>query len=498
MANYSINSNLPGAKKVLTSEPAAVVGSSTIIPMFVVALAPAYMQQTIDGYLDAGANTDALTVVVTHTVALKANELVGSFVYAVLASTGGSQEAREIVSNTAANANSPTTITVSRPFTTAVTTGYDVNIRRWEDFNVPRLFTSFQQFAETFLDKDSAGDYVWTGSENAYYTISEFKAHGGSLFYVLPVISSATAGDMVGHLAPTTNATFLAKFMQLSPRPEIVCCPKQPKMQASLTASNWASVDTAWNTLLRSVAGDDTVDDELWDMFYVTDTPSAVTSAAATYRSSDLNTTSERVALYHGQYMASSLTKGQRQSVALSPAACGLINYVAVAAPESWGHAVEGSNYTQVSTLGMVEEVTQANRLTLASNGINALITKPGRGSWLESGYTQAKSTSDVGADPIEHLSVIIGRAKIWNSLQPILSSVVAEPNTSVVRAGVKSRIESVMNQYKSQGMIAAFLCEDVTSTVDVNSGTARFELRVVFNREIDFIELKLSAAIGG
>lgn len=493
MANYSINANLPGVKKVFSSEPAAVVGSSTIIPMLVVALDADNMQST-DGYVDCNANTGLSTVKFNATAAVKPNEWQGQYIW--VSADGG--EVRVIQSNDEAAAAAEVTVTVTKPFSAAPTSGQRCVVRRWEDFKLPSLHSSLQGFAEKFINKNTAGNYVWTNQANAYYSINEAKANGASLFYVLPVERGTDASELAANLDCSTESTFTTRALQLSPQPDLLCVAKQPSHSYDLSAAQWAAVDTAWTTYITSRATDDTADDALRDMIYVADSHTAVTATSVTYRTSDWNPTSERAGLWHGHYNVSDvITKGNVTQVSMGPAVCGVINRISTGVAESYGHAVEGRNFAQIAHLGMIEDLTPANRLTLMSNGINPLISKPGQGSWLESQTTMAHSAADVGADPVEHLHVIIGRAKIWNQLQPIMESVLAEPNNVVVRQGLLSRIDSVMTSLLAQGIIAAYQLADVTADVDVTSGTARFELRVVFNREIDFVELKLTAAVG-
>lgn len=495
MANYSINANLPGVKKLFTSEQAAVVGSSTLIPMLVVALHPDYMQDTLDGYVVCETNTSTTSVVFTTPSDLKANELAGEYVFVSFPTP----EVRQISANTGADAGSSVTVTVSKPYSAAPSDGHSANIRRWEDFKLPSLHSSLQGFAEKYIAKNSAGQYQWTYNANAYYTVNEAIANGSTIFYVCPVAASAdSASELVENLNPTSASAFTTRMLQLSPQPDLICVPKQPSHLVSPSASQWATVDAAWTSYVVSRATNDSSDDQLREMVYVADSATAVSATSVTYRTSDWNPTSERATLVHGHYNVSDLlNKGSVTQVSLGPAVCGMINRISTGVPESYGHAFEGRNFSQIANLGLVEDITLASRLTLQSNGVNPLISKPGQGSWMESQYTMAKSSSDVGADPLEHLHVVVGRAKIWNTLQPVMESVLAEPNNPVVRQGVLSRMDAILGGLLAQGIIAAYSLVDVTSDLDVTSGTARFELRVVFNREIDFIELKLTAAVG-
>ena len=408
MANYSVNTNLPGAKKVTVSETALVVGSSSKVAAFVVSLDSNNMQQTIDGYITAEVNTDKSVVVIQHSAALAANQLVGNYVWVNFATP----EVRLIVANTAAVAAADCTITVDRDFGTAVTATDSVNIRRWEDFKIPRVFTSLAEFAEVYIDKDASGNYEWALSENAFYTISEFKNHQGGVFIVIPVIEDTDADVMEGRLGTelTTDATFKARMLSLSPQPDLFCCPKQPKMSASLSAANWAAVDTAHAAYILSRATDDTADDSLRAMQLVVDTPVASTAAALTYRNTTWGSTYNKAVLDHGQYLVSSITRGKQQAVNCSPARCATINRISNVAPNSYGHAFKGKKYSQVVIMGLVErDLSPTDRILLISNGINPLITKPALGAWFESQVTQAHNAADVGADADEHLHVMIG-----------------------------------------------------------------------------------------
>ena len=497
MSNYVLGVNLPGPKKAFTSEAAPVVGSSTIVPAFPIVLDADNMQQTIDGYIDCEVNTNTSQLIIQHTAALGTNELLNNYAYVSFPTP----EVRLIVSNTSADADASSTLTVDRPFSTAPTDGHTVNIRLWEDFNIPRLFSSLNGFTEAYIDKDSSGNYEWTNAQNAYYTISEFKNKGGALFYAIAVQDSTVANDLVVRLGTglTGNATFKARM--LTTIADCVCMAKQPVLTiaASLSGANWATIDGAWSNYVNSRATDDTADDTLRDMFYVTDTPSASATAAATYRDTTLNSTNPRLVIDHGQYLVSSLTAGQNQAVSCAPARCATINRVSTTAPESYGHAFSGKNYTNIAIGGLVErDLSPANRNTLIKNGINPLITKPGQGAWFETELTQKFNASSTGSEPLEHLHVVIGRSKIWNMLQPILDSVISENNNDIVLQGLVSRIDSVMDTLKSQDVIFDYEVVDVTSASDLAALTARIELKVWFNSQIAFVELKLNAVIGG
>jgi hypothetical protein len=490
-ANFSINSNLPGAYVTFTSEPAVTVGSSTIIPVLVLALDSAYMQET-QASAACQANTSTSTVILPATAAIAAGEWAGLYVY-----LGTAQQARQITNNTAAIAGANTTLTVSIPFSVAPTTAETAVIRRWEKLHLPSLHSSITDFAEKFIKRNAAGQFDWSNAgEAAYHTINEFKKNGGTLFYALPV-----EHDSVSELAPTSDELFVSRMLSISPQPELVVLSKQPSMLVSgeiISSDDYATVDEAWLTYIDGRAEDATIDDEEHQLFLVTDTPTASSSAAVTYKTTTLNEDNERYGLWHGQYVVpgSPDVAGRTSVVNAAPATAGLINRVSLQAPESFGHAVEGRNYTQLSGAGsLVEELTVAGRLSLESNGINPIVSKPGKGTYIESSYTGAKSSSDTGSDPFEFLHVVITRHKIWHLVQPILSSIQAEPNTAIVRAGVLALIGAQMRQLKTQGIIADYRLADSTTSADITSGIARFELSFQGNREIDFISLTLSAS---
>lgn len=496
MALYSINGNLPGAKKVFTSEQVGVPGSSNFVPMFVVPLDPSNMQETFtDGYVALTSNTDSSKTTIRFNAPqdLTANQLAGQYAWVSFPTP----EARLIQSNTSADTGNACTITVTKPYSTAPDVGHSLTVRRWEDFNLPSFHGTALEFAEKYIAKDSAGNFQWTNQTAAWYTLNEYKNNGGSFFYVLPVIYSTDADVLASRLAPTTDSVFTTRMAMIN-NVDLICVPKQPSLTADLSGTQWATVDSAWTTYIVNRATDDSVDDDLREMFYVADSHTAVTATSESYRTSDWNPTSERAGLWHGHYNVNDVVnKGRLTQVSLGPAVCGVINRISTGAPQSYGHAFEARNFAQVANLGLVEDLTISNRLSLIRNGINPLISKPGQGSWIESQTTMAKSSADTGGDPIEHLHVVLGRGKIWNSLQPILTSVVGEPNNPTTRQALLARVDSVMSTLLIQGIIAAYTLADVTSDNDVVSGTGRVELRVVFNREIDFVELKLEAALG-
>jgi len=495
---YSVNSNLPGVKSVFTSEEVAPTSSSTIIPMFPVAINNTYAQSTAT--VSGVANTALDVVAFTASANLAANEYAGQFVEVDFATP----EVRTVSQHAATVSGATCTMYMSRPFTQACDAdNTSIDIRTWEGYNIPKLYSSVNSFAEEHLEKNAAGTPNWTGSEAAYYTLSEFKANGGTLFYACPV-KLVTATDTGSGLAAklgatlTADTTFLAKMLSISPQPDLICISKQPSLYVLPAASDWAACDGAWNTYVASRSSDDTVDDSLRLITYISDTPTAVASTAVTYRATTLNSSTEKMSLYHGQYMTNSLTRGRLQAVNIASAICGLINRTSTSAPESFGHAFDGKNYMSLFNLGMVEQgLTPADRLTLISNGINPLISKPAQGSWIESQFTQKKNTSSVAADPIESLHVVIGRAKIWNGLQPILNSIISEPNVSSARSALIGRVDSYMSQVETAQIITGYTLSDVTSSADAQTGVVRFELSVAFAREVDFVELKLNASFG-
>jgi len=500
MPFYDINTNLPGVKKVMRSEPAAVVSSSTLLSVFAVALDPAQMRDTTDGYEACQSNTDTSAVVILASEAVNANEWAGQWVW-VGSGQFSTPEVRQIVSHPSAALSASLTLTVDLPFSVAPTSGESANVRPWEDFLIPSFHSGVNDFASKFIGVDASGNLDWTNCENAFYTIVSHKANGGAGFYVVPVPlqNGASATDLTEQFVNVwSNSVFKSRMLQLSPQPHVLCVPKQPSLPVSLSVSQWASVDSAMISYATSRATDDTADTRLREMFCVLDAPTSVLATNVTYRTTTLNATSERAEMVMAQYLRSSQTPGSVQVVAGSPARCGIINRVSVSAPESWGHAMEGANYTQVSDcLKLVSDLSPTDQLTAIANAIDPLVSLPGEGFWFEEANTQAKSPSDVGADPLEYSHIAIGRAQVWNTLQRILAAAVSEPNNAVVRSGLLARIDSVMRQMAAKGLVAAFQSADVTSDEDVGSGTARFELAVEFNGAMRFIELTLSAAVG-
>lgn len=494
MALYSVNKDLPGAKKVTISEPVAVVASSSFTPLIVLPLDPGNMQSHFDGYVTLSANTSTTQAVFSAPVAVADGELAGQYLW-----VSGLSEVRQITGNSAADALASCTVTVSIAFSSAPTGG-TADVRLWENWSLPSLHTSLSDFASKFINTDASGDFVWTNQINALEAIQEYKNAGGGLFYVLPVPTSTdSTAELSGNLESVwTDSTFTTRALLVSPQFDLIVVPKSPSLPVTLSGTEWASVDTAVATYITNRATDSTADDDLRELRYVADSHTGANASSITYKDTTWAPTSFRVGFWHGQYLISDFqNRGQLKATSLGPAVAGLINRVSNSAPQSYGHAVEGRNYTQLVNRGLVEDLTPANRLSLMSGGINPLITKPALGSWLESSWTVKKTSSTRGEDPLERLQVSLTQAKIWNQAVNVLNSVVAEPNVPVVRGSVVSRLTSQLSALLQQQIIVDYTVSDVTTDSDVNSGTARFELSFKSAPEIDFVELKLVAQLG-
>lgn len=494
MALYDINANLPGGKKVFSSEVVAPQGSSTFIHLVQIVLDPDLMQDSLDGYVVCKTNTSTTTVKFDAPTAVKANELRNQYVMVNFASP----EVKQIVSNTAAaSAGDEVTLTVSKPFSSAPTEGNSANVRLWEDWYKPFLATSLDEVADRFIEKDSSGKHQWTGQHAAFQTLKALFNNGARFIWVVPIERHGSADDLAAALSPTYTTDLQNNLLALSPQPDIVVMPKHPILTAGddsvLDSTNWATVDNAWISYVNNRATSESTDELLREMVYVTDTGSASTSSATTYVGTTVNTTNERVIWVHGQYIVPSVTAGQVEIISPACAAAAKINYISTTAKESFGHAMYGPMSAVNGSLGLVEDLTQSNRITLRSYGINPFVVKP-NGTWLESQFTAAKSTSDSGLDPVEHLHIVLGRGKIWNTLQPILASMVSEQNTAVNRAAVEAQIRGYLDGLKSQSIIEDYVLSDVTSASDRATGTVRFELQPYFIGAVDYVELKLTA----
>lgn len=493
MATYSVNSSIKGAKFVLTSEKAASMGSSGLIPLVVCPLDRAKLQSTMAS-LACDANTDEMTVILKPTSAVKLNEWAGQYV-AVL--SGTTTESLLILKNSAAASGSALTITVDKQFSFIPTTSHTAEIRRWKELNYPVLYSSLATFANDFMSKNAVGETEWSGSvgsQATYHTLDELKKHGASLFYVLPVSGALDAATMQANLAPTGDSTFTTRLLEVSPQPDIVLCPKQD-LGVTMSSANWSAIDTAWKTFITNYAEDSTVNPDLREMLYVTDCGDvASTAGVSAYKTTSGFTGNDaaRVIFTSNRYYVPSLVKGARTVVASSPAFVGLMNKIATTAIESFGHAFCGQAFAQVSCLGVVENITPANLLTQVGVGVNPLVSNVNKGTYFYSQFTQKKASTSDGSDPLEHLHVIVTRLKVKNTVQPILDSITDEPNTDIVRAKVVSQVTQFLDTLKNQSIIEDFQFTDVTTDVDETSGIARFELSLMSARSIDFIELKL------
>ena len=496
MALYNRNSDLPGAKKILSSEAVAPQGSSNMIHLVQVAMDSANMQDTFDAYIECNVNTSTNNVKFTATADISANELAGQWAYVSFPTP----EVRLIRSNDAALTAAECTVVVETPFSVAPSTGPLVNIRRWEDYHAPSFHGSVNEFLEKFVAKDTAGKFVLTNIHAAYHTLDSLFKNGARYAWVIPVPRGDSADDLVAALDPEFSADLVADLLALSPQPDIIASPKHPILTAGddsvLDSAQWATVDAAWIAYVDGRATNSSNDESRRELVYVTDTGSASSSAAVTYVGTTVATTSERVFWVHGQYVTQGVTAGSVEILGPATAAAGVVNRVSNTAKESFGHAVFGERYTQLSgSLGLVEKITQANRLSLRQNGVNPFITKVGRGTYLESQYTGASSSVDSGLDPVEHLHVVVGRAKIWNTMQPVMESVIGEQNTAINRASVLTQIAGYMDNLVSQSIISGYDLADVTTSSDAQTGVARFELKALFVGAIEYVELKLVAA---
>jgi hypothetical protein len=421
-------------------------------------------------------NTDPYSVVGVLSASVSTNQYVGKY---ASVTSGSVTQSLLITGHTSGSAGDAVTFTVDSQFSTAPSMSGALTIRNWKGFNEIELFSSVGNVADKFMGRNSAGEINWTGgdcgSENVFYSLSELKANGGSLFYVLPVANQASAGALASNLAPTSNDTFLASMRDLTPQPDFIVCPKQD-FGVSMSTTNWQSVDNAWKAFITSWAEDDTVNPLLTEILYITDAGDvASTSAALSYRTSVLNyagNTAARVNLVHGRYYRDSVEqRGKRKDVPASVAYAAICNRTSTGAPESFGHPMSGQNYTQVGTVqDLVEKLTPANRLSLQAAGINALIRIPGRGSYFENQFTQKLVSTSDGSDPYESWHVMITRSKIKNTLQPILDAITDEPNTQVIRAKVVTQATRFLDSLKRLSIIADYEFADVTSSEDERS----------------------------
>ena len=389
MANYNRNSDLPGAKKVLASESVAPQGSSAFPALIPVVVDTTNMQDSMDGYATCDANTDALKVVFTAEVAIAANQFAGQWAFV----SDGTPEVRQVVSNDAAAIAGTCTLTVSIPFDTAPTTGFECGVRLWEDYNVPSFHTSFNGFAEKFVAKSASGRYVLTNIHAAYHSIDAFFKNGGRGAYVLPVPREADAANQAAALLPDADSGTAQRLLALSPQPDLVVMNKLDLLTAvdgaSLSSSQWASVDSGWITYVDGRGGNASNDAKLREMQYVTCTATASSSAAITYVGTTVNTTSERVHWTHGRYLSAGVDAGTQEILSPASAVAGVINRVSSNAAESFGHSFFGESFTQLAgSLGLVEKLTEDNQQLLVAQGINPFITVVGSGTYLMSEWT--------------------------------------------------------------------------------------------------------------
>jgi len=495
MATFSINSNIPGVKLNLREQPASVVQSSEVLPMIVVAVDVDNMQSTfLDGAHPGQANTDTMKVIFETPSAVKDDQFVGEYIY-----DSNLDEARQIVGNSAAASGSNVTVDVSKPFSSAVSTSGLLNIRRWEDTYIPKLYTSPQKFYSDYIPTGSDGDFSFsTLSQNVRYSLQSLFANGASRAIVLPVSGAAVAATMATNLGDTDNTKFVNSFRLLANAPDVIVVPKQDNVfPAAPSTSDWATVDSNWTTFVGNQAAVDTASSRLLQMSYITGTPTTDQSVAVTYRTSDWNSTSERAVLVHGKYLAQGITDGTRVVVCPSPAVAGIVNRVSTTSPQSTGHSFSGVRLSQiVDALDVVEDISDAETLTLTVNGINPVVQRPGRGTYLMQQLTQAKSSSSSATKPGENFNTVVSRNRIFNALQPVLFESIDEPNTSATRAVILAQINNYLDSLIGT-VILSYQSQDTTSAADIAAKTAEFEVLIAFPNEIKFISLNLSAQLG-
>ena len=496
MANYSVNNDSPGAKKVLATVSVPPASSSTFISLVQVCLDPDYVQDSLDGYVTSNVSSLETEVKFNAPSDIKANQLAGQWAFVNLSPA----EVRVIESNTEANLGQEVTLTFSVPFSVPVPAGLSVNVRLWEDWYIPSLHTSVQDFAAKFLQNDSSGKTIWTNTRAAFKKLKSIFKNGASAVWVVPVELHNTPVDLVAALDPEYNTTGSIRLLNLAPAPTVVCDPKHPLLKSkdgtALSAAQNATTDSTWISYINSRANDSSVDEKLTEMVYVASSGASDTSSAVTYVTSSVNTTNQRVFWIHGNYLSNSEVAGVQDLDSPSAALCGLINYISTNSPVSYGHALFGRNFTQLqgNDGGLVEvNQTPANRLALVNAGINYFRTVPGQGTFIESGgFTAKKNSSSSGLDPDENAHVVLGISKVWNDLQPVANSIVSAPNTNINRSVLEGQITGYLNGLKAQNIIADFEVSDDTSSVDILAKTARFTVSVLFNQAIYFVELKL------
>jgi hypothetical protein len=494
MALYNVNTNLPGSKIIYTSESAVAAGTSARIPIIVCPVDPLYMQDTIDGYVQADASCTTTQILFTTPDDVNAGEYAGLYVY-----SSNLDEARLIDTNTAATAGNQITLYLARPFTSAPSQYDSLNIRRWEKLYVPVLMSTLEEFAEKFIGKDTSGNYTWTNSEAAFDSILVFKASGGGFFYALPVEVNDTMGsaEAASNMSATTNSDFTAYFDSISPIQSAIVLSKQPSLPITIESSDWATADAAWQTFVKNRATLDTTDPRLPACTYITDTPSASSAAAVTYRDTTWNSSSEFSVLTHGLHnIADEINGGRTRQVNSACRFAGAANFVSNTLPESFGHAVSGKYTAQGGIKSLSETLTAANRVLLQSNGINALVFKPGVGYVFESQWTQKATTATSAENPLEHFSIKTSRDTIWNAIKPILDDAIDEQNTQLRRQKIVSRISTLLDTYISQKIVLSYQVADVSTSTDISGGTMRFNVSVLFPVATKYVELTFNARI--
>lgn len=409
-----------------------------------------------------------------------------------------------ISTNSSASSGSVVTATVNLPFSAAPLAGGTAQVRNWLSLNSPVLYSSLSQFTSDWLQKDGAGNVNWSGSagsQNAFYSITELINNGASLFYVLPVANSSSAASLATNLAPTANATFTSAHLLLSPQPDFVVMPKQA-YGATMSTANWASVDNAWETYVNSYSTNEAVNPQLTEVLYVTDAGDVASSAAeVSYRQTTTNFAGQngsRVIFVGNRYTVNSISSGQVQEVASSPAYAGLMNFISTQAPQSYGHAFCGKNYAVVnSALDVVEKITPANLIQLDANGINVLYKVVGKGIYFYSQFTQQKTSLTDGSNPTESVHVVVTRSKVKNLLQSALDSITDEPDDALVRARAVTQCSKILDALVSNGILETYVFADTTSSADEGAGVARFAAKIMSANAISFEELTLTSTFG-
>jgi hypothetical protein len=503
MATYNVNSNLPGAFKTTDVIPVVSVPASVFLPVIPVLMDPEYMQKDFDGYADGylltGNGSTATSIKFGSAVLIGVNELAGHYIAIRI---GGVWESQLIASNNAVTGvGNLCTVITDRPFSTAPSAGLPAIVRLWQDWFYPTLISSSNEFASIYLDVDSSGNSIWTNIGHVFQTLQRTFVGGTPRCWVYPVpIDSASNDQTVANLAVTTNEVLKTNLLALAPQPDIFLFAKMPSIlvaATALTSAQYATIDNDIISYCKSRATNSSEDELLREIIYITDTPTDSVSGAITYRTSTLNTVEERVALFHGEYLVTGLAAGTKDIVSPAAEVTGIVNFISSNSDISFGHAIQGERFAQLgSNFGLRNlSLSQANRLQLETNGINSFTGAKGRGTWIESQWTQKKSSATTGSLATEFLHVLLTRAKIWNAAQPVLFSLVGEPNSTSNRLIVDSRLRSMLDTMVANGQIANYIIKDKTTSADILAKTAKWELQFMSTVPALFVELKLVAS---